>query len=173
MRVGQDLLQERLGSLLRAPKSCKRDEKDLLRRVLFESGEFLVLCSSFVILVTSLPSVEGLLQSSIVSNVLAKSELSINMILFAIPTLDRKVTVLIDKALSPLIELCGCVVGPPLKEKENIVLVIHEEKTIPRSNGATVPLLTSTSFPSESNRCPRLSKPCCQMNHEKRETSVT
>ena len=80
----------------------------------WKNCESCLLLSRFIRFEASFPTFEGLLQSSIVCNVLSKSELTVDIVILAIGSLDRKVAILIDKALSLLIEGGGSGVGPPL-----------------------------------------------------------
>jgi hypothetical protein len=63
---------------------------------------------------TRLPRVEGLFESSIVSNVLAKRQLAVDIVVLAVGSLDGKVPVLIHETLCLLVECLFCRICPPL-----------------------------------------------------------
>jgi hypothetical protein len=63
---------------------------------------------------STLPDAEGHLDTTIISKVLSECQLSVDVVVFVIRSLDSKVTVLLDKALGFLLESLYSRVCPPL-----------------------------------------------------------
>ena len=77
VRIGQDQILQTLGRLVTAPNVSVRDEEDLRRAVLFQTGQqVLFSVSSYVILI----STESLAQTAVIRNVFALSVDSVHLI---------------------------------------------------------------------------------------------
>lgn len=63
---------------------------------------------------TRLPRAEGLFDSSIISNILIKRQLTVNITILAFRSLDGEVPVLVHEALCPLVECLLCRICLPL-----------------------------------------------------------
>lgn len=81
-----------------------------------------------------LPCPVRLFQSSIVSNVFGQCQLSINVVILAVWSLDRKVPVLVHEALRFFVKCLFCLVCPPLQERKKRgggsekMLQLHENR---------------------------------------------
>lgn len=67
-------------------------------------------------LVAALPGTEGLLEASVIGNVLVQRQGAIDVLLAAIRSLEREVAVLAHEAFCLLVERRPCLVCPPLRK---------------------------------------------------------